>query len=76
MGAGAQPAVWHRLPALDRPVLLVVGARDTKYVAIAERMHRLLPRSNLVVCPAAGHLVHVDQPAAFAEAVRAFLHLD
>jgi 2-succinyl-6-hydroxy-2,4-cyclohexadiene-1-carboxylate synthase len=74
LGAGSQPAVWDQLPSLNRPVLLLVGARDQKYVAIGERMQRLLPRSSLVVCPAAGHLVHVDQPAAFAQAVQAFLH--
>jgi 2-succinyl-6-hydroxy-2,4-cyclohexadiene-1-carboxylate synthase len=65
MGAGRQEPLWDRLPALGMPTRLLVGERDRRYVAIAERMHSLLPRAELTVCPRAGHTVHVDQPDAF-----------
>ena len=35
LGQGSQPSNWHRLGELAIPVLLIVGALDTKYVAIA-----------------------------------------
>jgi 2-succinyl-6-hydroxy-2,4-cyclohexadiene-1-carboxylate synthase len=65
MGAGRQQPMWERLPTLRMPVRLLVGARDSRYVATAERMQALLPHAELTVCPAAGHTVHVDQPDAF-----------
>jgi 2-succinyl-6-hydroxy-2,4-cyclohexadiene-1-carboxylate synthase len=70
MGAGQQAARWGALRDLQRPVLLVVGERDTRYRELGERMHALLPVSDFVVVPEAGHTVHLDQPAAFADLVR------
>lgn len=67
MGAGQQPPLWDSLVALSMPVRLLVGERDTRYVAIALRMHGLLPASELTICQRAGHTVHLDQPAAFVE---------
>jgi 2-succinyl-6-hydroxy-2,4-cyclohexadiene-1-carboxylate synthase len=73
MGAGRQAPVWHRLPELRLPVLLIVGERDTKYQAIAQRMLELLPRARLEVVPDAGHTVHLEQPARFAAVVTEFV---
>ena len=72
-GAGAAPPVTGRLGAMGAPALLVAGALDAKYVAIGEAMERAMPRARLVVVPGAGHAVHLERPAAFAEAVGAFL---
>jgi 2-succinyl-6-hydroxy-2,4-cyclohexadiene-1-carboxylate synthase len=65
MGAGRQAPLWDRLPLLRMPTRLLVGERDSRYVAIAERMLALLPHAGLTVCPRAGHTVHLDQPDAF-----------
>ena len=43
-GTGTQEPLWDALPALTMPVLLVAGALDAKFVAVAERMAGLLPR--------------------------------
>ena len=72
-GAGVEPPVHERLGALDVPTLLIAGALDAKYVAIAESLERIMPRARGVVVPGAGHAVHLERPAAFAAAVRAFL---
>jgi 2-succinyl-6-hydroxy-2,4-cyclohexadiene-1-carboxylate synthase len=72
-GAAVEPAVHARLAALDVPTLLVAGALDAKYVAIGRTMERVMPRAHLVVVPGAGHAVHLERPAAFADAVLAFL---
>lgn len=73
LGTGALPSLWDRLPTLRIPTLLVVGALDRKFVAIAERMVVSLPRADLIVVPAAGHTVHLERPAAWLDAVVGFL---
>jgi 2-succinyl-6-hydroxy-2,4-cyclohexadiene-1-carboxylate synthase len=69
MGAGRQQPLWVHLPQLDVPVQLIVGERDSRYVAVAQRMSEMLPRAALAVVPAAGHTVHLDQPAVFSALV-------
>src|SRR5450432_1708296 len=38
LGTGALPSLWERLPQLLIPVELIVGERDQKFRATAERM--------------------------------------
>ena len=73
MGAAAQEPVLARLGELGVPVLLIAGAEDEKYCALARRMAAALPCARLEMVPEAGHAVHVEQPEAFAGAVRRFL---
>jgi 2-succinyl-6-hydroxy-2,4-cyclohexadiene-1-carboxylate synthase len=69
VGLGAMPPLSTRLPAVDVPVTLVVGAHDAKFRAIAESMLRLLPRARLRVVPDAGHDVTLERPAALARLI-------
>jgi len=73
MGTGVQPSLWEKLPLLKIPTLLMTGALDAKFTAIAQEMHALLPDAQLAILPDAGHTVHLEQPEAFSEAVIAFL---
>lgn len=73
LGTGALPSLWDRLEHIEQPTLLVAGELDEKFVAIAERMARSLPRARLVVVPGAGHTVHLEAPAAWLDAVVGFL---
>jgi len=73
MGTGQQAPLWSRLPQVDRPVQLIVGAHDARYRLIAERMQALLPCAGLAVVPDAGHTVHLDQPARFIDLVKTAL---
>ncbi len=66
LGTGAMEPLWDRLPELTIPVALVVGARDAKFRAIAERMAGALPNATLHVVPGAGHAVQLEAPAAVA----------
>ncbi|MEC4184865.1 alpha/beta fold hydrolase [Adlercreutzia sp. R21] len=51
--------------------LYLAGARDEKYAALAERVWQAdLPAS---VVPEAGHNVHLEQPAAYLEALASIL---
>jgi len=70
MGAGQQTPLWPVLPALEQRVLLIVGERDTRYRQMAERMHALVPGSEVAVVADAGHTVHVDAPQAFVALVK------
>lgn len=73
LSPGRQPPVWNRLSNLKMPVLLVAGSLDEKYVRLGQQMAARLPRARLEVVPAAGHAVHLEQPARFARLLREFL---
>jgi 2-succinyl-6-hydroxy-2,4-cyclohexadiene-1-carboxylate synthase len=71
MGAGRQQPLWSRLNDLAHvPVCLVVGERDSRYCAIAQRIQAAVPSASLEVVPGAGHTVHLDQPEQFARLVK------
>jgi 2-succinyl-6-hydroxy-2,4-cyclohexadiene-1-carboxylate synthase len=69
LGAGALPPLWERLGELEIPVVLIVGARDRKFHAIAADMAQRLRRAELLEVPRAGHAVHLEAPAAVAGAI-------
>ncbi len=69
MGTGAQPSLWPHLPALRVPTTLVVGARDAKFVAVAQAMAAANAGLRVALVPGAGHTVHLDAPEAFAALV-------
>lgn len=73
MGTGVQPSLWDRLGALSMPLLLLAGAEDEKFVAIARQMAHSIPQARLVIVPDAGHTVHLEQPQAWREVLLAFL---
>jgi 2-succinyl-6-hydroxy-2,4-cyclohexadiene-1-carboxylate synthase len=68
-GAGTMPDCWEALPGLKTPTLLVVGAEDARYRAIAEEMQDLLPNAHLLIVANAGHAAHLENPADFLDGV-------
>jgi 2-succinyl-6-hydroxy-2,4-cyclohexadiene-1-carboxylate synthase len=50
---------------LPMPTLIVAGARDLKFVALAERLAASIPRATLEIVPDAGHAVHLERPDEF-----------
>ena len=73
MGAGDQVPVLDRMGEIRVPVLLLAGADDEKYCALARRMAAVLPCARQEIVSGAGHAVHLEQPDAFDGAVRRFL---
>jgi 2-succinyl-6-hydroxy-2,4-cyclohexadiene-1-carboxylate synthase len=70
LGTGAMEPLWDRLGELALPVRLVVGERDAKFRAIAERMAAALPDARVTTVPGAGHSLPLEAPAAVADAIR------
>lgn len=66
LGTGVMEPLWDRLPELALPVQLIVGERDVKFRAIAERMAERLRDPTLHIVPAAGHAVQLEAPEAVA----------
>ncbi len=69
LGTGVMTPLWDRLPQLAIPVTLVVGERDAKFHAVAERMAAALPDARLEVVRGAGHAVQLERPDAVATAI-------
>jgi 3-oxoadipate enol-lactonase len=63
----------YLLPSIAVPTLIVVGQQDAiAPPAIAEAMHRAIPRSTLAVIPDAGHLTTIEKPHDATAAIREF----
>ncbi|QIQ06257.1 alpha/beta fold hydrolase [Streptomyces liangshanensis] len=61
------------LPAVTVPTLVIVGRYDVICgPRWARELHALIPGSRLVVLEDSGHLGHLEEPEAFADAVRTF----
>lgn len=65
--------VIESLPSVDVPTLVLVGGGDTAFLGAANYLAAKVRGATLVTIPDAGHVANRDQPAAFNEAVTAFL---
>jgi proline iminopeptidase len=68
-----QPPIHAALRRFNGPVLVLHGRSDYLSAEIADGYARTFPRAHLIHIPDAGHLIWVDQPAAFARAMTRFL---
>ncbi|MEM6608018.1 MAG: alpha/beta fold hydrolase [Pseudomonadota bacterium] len=65
------------LPNLRMPCLFVAGSADTAAPPhVMQDMAARIPNSRFVVIPNARHIVNVNAPAAFSNAISAFLGID
>jgi pimeloyl-ACP methyl ester carboxylesterase len=71
---GARPDMTEPLRRLRAPALLVTGAEDAiTPPACLQAAEAIIPRARLLIVPAAGHMVPLEQPAVFNAAVLEFL---
>jgi pimeloyl-ACP methyl ester carboxylesterase len=71
-----EPSVASRtdlLRSLRTPTLLVAGERDAASVQTTLELEAALPRARRVVIRGAGHIVNLEKPESFNEALRDFL---
>jgi 2-succinyl-6-hydroxy-2,4-cyclohexadiene-1-carboxylate synthase len=74
LGTGAQEPLWDRLGGLRPPTLLVAGALDTRFAAIAAEMAAAIgPGARVALVPGAGHAAHLERPAEVAALLDEFL---
>jgi pimeloyl-ACP methyl ester carboxylesterase len=69
LGQGAQEFLDPRLGSIRCPTLLLAGALDPKYTALAKAMAAAIPGAEVMLMPGAGHNIHLEQPEAFHRAV-------
>ncbi|MFA4922995.1 MAG: 2-succinyl-6-hydroxy-2,4-cyclohexadiene-1-carboxylate synthase [Ignavibacteriaceae bacterium] len=72
-GQGEMSNLWHNLPEIFLPTLLLSGKLDTKYTTIQDEMKNLLPNSRHKKVAGAGHNLHLEKPQDFVNLVRDFL---
>lgn len=68
------PPWWDELGGLDAPLLAVAGSADTKFTALAERLAAgAAGPARVSLLEGCGHAAHLQDPTAFATAVREFV---
>lgn len=73
-GTGTQLPLWHELPRLDVPVLVVTGELDAKFSELGERMAGAIgANARHVIVPGAGHAPHLQFPVLVGDLVRRWL---
>ena len=74
-GMLAQPdsSLIDSLPSIAVPTLVLVGAEDRHFLGAADYMAAKIAGARKILIPDAGHAANLDQPAAFNQAVAAFL---
>jgi len=73
MLAQTSSRVIDGLPSIAVPTLVIVGDRDTAFVAPCEYMAKKIPGARLEVIKDAGHSSNLDQPDAFNQVFLQFL---
>jgi 2-succinyl-6-hydroxy-2,4-cyclohexadiene-1-carboxylate synthase len=73
MSPGVQEPVLTCLHTIETPVLLLAGALDEQYCALARQMAAVFQHVQIETVPDAGHAIHLERPAVFAHTVRSYL---
>jgi 2-succinyl-6-hydroxy-2,4-cyclohexadiene-1-carboxylate synthase len=66
-GLGMQPYLGDRLKVHTQPILLIVGALDLKFVAIAQSIQQKSPIVTVKIIPNCSHNIHFQQPQAWIQ---------
>jgi 2-succinyl-6-hydroxy-2,4-cyclohexadiene-1-carboxylate synthase len=64
-GLGMQPYLGDRLKVHTKPISLIVGELDRKFVDLGRSMNRICPATTLTIIPDCSHNVHFQQPQAW-----------
>ena len=73
-GTGSQDPSWHKLHRLDMPILVLAGADDAKFAALATRMAEDVgDNATLALVAGAGHAAHLEQPERVLAIVQPWL---
>lgn len=70
IGTGSQPSYWNALNSIEKPVFLVTGELDEKFVSIGLEMKKRAHSWNHIVVSDVGHAIHVEKPLLFATMIK------
>lgn len=86
LSIGKQRSLWDDLKHCQKPLLFIVGEKDTKFKGIAKEMCGAIRTcsegkdyiqreelSEMVVVPDCGHAVHLENPLPLIDALRKFI---
>ena len=65
--------VIESLPNIKAPSVVIVGSKDTPFIAASDYMAAKIPGAQKIVIDDAGHASNIDQPKAFNDALLAYL---
>jgi pimeloyl-ACP methyl ester carboxylesterase len=65
--------VINSLPEIKVPSIVVVGEKDTPFLAASDYMATKIPDASKAVIPNAGHAANIDNPTDFNKAIVEFL---
>jgi pimeloyl-ACP methyl ester carboxylesterase len=70
--AGPVPNLVDRLSEVTQPALILAGEHDANFARASHVMAAKLPRAERVEIAGAGHVLNLDEPAAFVREVERF----
>jgi 2-succinyl-6-hydroxy-2,4-cyclohexadiene-1-carboxylate synthase len=68
-GLAQQPYLGDRLKIHPRPILLLVGALDRKFLSIAQNLTQISPHITRQIIPHCSHNIHFQQPELWIEGI-------
>lgn len=71
--AGPVPNLVDVLPEIAQPALILVGQHDANFQRASHVMAAKLPRAERIEIAGAGHVLNLDEPAAFVREVERFV---
>jgi len=71
-GLGQQPSLWSRLTEINKPLMLIVGELDTKFMLINRKISDAIPQACLSIVKDSGHNVHFEHPIRFSQLLKDF----
>ena len=73
LGLGSQDSLWNCLLRIERPLLLLTGALDRKFIAINVDMLARCPPARFKLIADCGHNAHLENASVYAQAAIDFL---
>lgn len=73
MGTGSQPSLWEKLQENSKPILLLAGESDQKFININMQIAQTCKFAQLKIINNAGHNIHLENTQEFVQTVRNFL---
>jgi pimeloyl-ACP methyl ester carboxylesterase len=65
--------VINSLPEIKAPSIVIVGEKDTPFLAASDYMAAKIPGAEKAIIPNAGHAANIDNPEGFNAALESFL---